>query len=444
MKGLFPGYTSKIENHRELWDTALFVFDTNVLLNAYRYKQAARDALLSTIRALGNRAWIPYHVALEYHRGRLKVIADQNSQFSRVQEALEEAIQRVHAITEGLDSRHSSIDCSDFNKEIDAATKKFIELLSEKSRNQQGLRDTDPTLIELETIFESKVGEEPSLERLAKLNKDAETRQAKQIPPGYKDAIKKDSGFQHNEKWYVSAFGDYYLWSQTLEHCSDNEVKCLIIVTDDMKEDWVHRVSGQTIGPKPELIEEAKRYGVNSLLLYNSTTFVGYAKEYLHSTEITNDIVDEISQINDIDDLAGAVRWPHARKCTLRTRAISFLTSAGYVIRHAGNSGWFKAENGKSQVTVWTIERMGMLEMMSSLNLILAFAIKESADLDPYNPTFIFVGTTKKTYSKLLKLHAAFMDSVKRAEQSNVLVAFVEHDSHGLDEPLIYLKAEDF
>ncbi|WP_155273415.1 PIN-like domain-containing protein [Xanthomonas arboricola] len=441
MKGLFPGYTYKTENHRELWDTALFVFDTNVLLNAYRYKQAARDALLSTIRALGNRAWIPYHVALEYHRGRLKVIADQNNQFSRVQQSLQEAVQQIHSITDGLDARHSSIDCREFNNEIDEATEKFIAILSEKSRSQQGLHDTDPTLTEIEAIFEAKVGEEPTADKLAKLNKDAESRQSKSIPPGYKDANKKDAGFQHNDKWYVSSYGDYYLWSQTLEHCSNNSIRCLIVVTDDMKDDWIHRVSGQTIGPRPELIEEAKRHGVNSLQLYNSTTFVGYAKDYLHSSEITKDILDEIGQINEIEENPETAQpWSRSVKCKLRSRAMRFLENMGYKVSYKGQSGWFKAYIDNTEASVWTIERMGMLEMMSALNVIIAYSIKDMGDSDPTSPTFIFAATSKNMYSQLVKSHPNFMDAVRLAEQSSVFVAFVDHSLHTIDDPVEVLN----
>ena len=38
MKELFPGYFKETEGHlREIWDTSLFVFDANILLNLYRY-----------------------------------------------------------------------------------------------------------------------------------------------------------------------------------------------------------------------------------------------------------------------------------------------------------------------------------------------------------------------------------------------------------------------
>jgi len=48
---------------KSLWDTATFVFDTNVFLNLYRYSQKTRDALLDAMTQLEDRIWMPYHVA---------------------------------------------------------------------------------------------------------------------------------------------------------------------------------------------------------------------------------------------------------------------------------------------------------------------------------------------------------------------------------------------
>ena len=50
MKEIFNGYYKLSENEiKTLWDNALFVFDTNVLLNLYRYQSPTRDSLLGVI-----------------------------------------------------------------------------------------------------------------------------------------------------------------------------------------------------------------------------------------------------------------------------------------------------------------------------------------------------------------------------------------------------------
>ena len=63
---LEPSNTDK----RQLWEKAVFVFDTNVLLNLYRYSSKTRNSLLDAFESLKERVWIPYQVAHEFMRRR--------------------------------------------------------------------------------------------------------------------------------------------------------------------------------------------------------------------------------------------------------------------------------------------------------------------------------------------------------------------------------------
>lgn len=61
MKELFPGHFKESEGHlREIWDTSLFVFGANVLLNLYRpsdrNKQGQRG-VFSNIRENWHLTW---------------------------------------------------------------------------------------------------------------------------------------------------------------------------------------------------------------------------------------------------------------------------------------------------------------------------------------------------------------------------------------------------
>jgi len=92
MKGLFPQYDDLAEkNFGIAWKQAIFVFDTNVLLNLYRYQTGTRDELLTVLGQLSGRVWIPHHVALEFQRNRLKVIAEQSKRFSEVRRTIEKS-----------------------------------------------------------------------------------------------------------------------------------------------------------------------------------------------------------------------------------------------------------------------------------------------------------------------------------------------------------------
>ena len=75
-----------------LWKNALFVFDTNILMDLYRYQSSAREDLFKVMEDLDNRVWVPYHVGLEFQRNRLSVIAEREKKFSEVKKAVQQSI----------------------------------------------------------------------------------------------------------------------------------------------------------------------------------------------------------------------------------------------------------------------------------------------------------------------------------------------------------------
>ena len=81
MKDTFFEYNRLHEEEiKNLWDRAIFIFDTNVLLNLYRYSDDTSKKFLETIVKLETRVWIPYQVGLEFNKNRLKVISEQKKQ----------------------------------------------------------------------------------------------------------------------------------------------------------------------------------------------------------------------------------------------------------------------------------------------------------------------------------------------------------------------------
>ncbi|TOP03383.1 hypothetical protein CGH23_24350, partial [Vibrio parahaemolyticus] len=69
------------------------------------------------------RVWIPYHVALEYQRNRLKVIGSQNSKFSEVKKVVQKGTNTIKSDLDTLQlkKRHSTIEPESFIGEINTA-----------------------------------------------------------------------------------------------------------------------------------------------------------------------------------------------------------------------------------------------------------------------------------------------------------------------------------
>ena len=78
------------QEKQELWEKAIFVFDTNVLLNLYRYSAKTRNSLLMAFESFKGRIWIPYHVAYEYMRRRCEVIYETVQRYEQFKKEITE------------------------------------------------------------------------------------------------------------------------------------------------------------------------------------------------------------------------------------------------------------------------------------------------------------------------------------------------------------------
>jgi hypothetical protein len=74
----FPGHypLSDLE-FRRLWSECIFVFDTNVLLNLFKFSPKTREYFLSILDNVSERIWIPHQVGFEYHKHREDRIIEQ-------------------------------------------------------------------------------------------------------------------------------------------------------------------------------------------------------------------------------------------------------------------------------------------------------------------------------------------------------------------------------
>ncbi len=311
MKGLFPQYdTSSKKDYEKIWSEALFVFDTNVLLNLYRYQSSTSKQLLQVFENLSPRIWIPHHVALEFQRNRVKVIADQSTRFAEVRTKVRDSQKNLKTEIDKLqlEKRHSLIDPKPLIDGFGKLAEEFLDTLGELEKKQQSLNEEDPLKEKLEELFSGKVGAAPSDQKeVDKLDALAKERFALEMPPGFKDQGKDDNGqgsFSYGGILFEAKYGDYYVWNQILEYTKPNEVKAVIFVTDDGKEDWWWKIKSggapETLGPRPELVEEARRVGgVSDFLMYKPDGFLKRANTYL-STSVSEDVLDEVRDVSAV------------------------------------------------------------------------------------------------------------------------------------------------
>lgn len=279
MKNIFPGYYKKNETEiKKIWETGIIVFDTNVLLNLYRYSDSTRDTILDLVSKFSKQIYIPHQAALEYNRNRYEVIAEQ-------EKAYKEFLDKISQIQKDLQSTNkppflsAKID-TDLNsvfehvsKEVNDSIEKYCHFLKE-----------DPIYNKICSLFTDKISKSFSFEELSNIYKEGEERYKAKMPPGYEDEKTKEG---------VRKFGDLVLWKQVIELAKDLK-KDIILITDERKSDWWWKIKdGRNMGPRQELVEEIKQHANVDFHMYSSERFLSYGQTFLKE-QINQKALEEI------------------------------------------------------------------------------------------------------------------------------------------------------
>jgi len=311
MRDTFPGYYRPSETEfAELWDTCVFVLDTSVILNLYRYPSEARDDLLKILNAVADRLWIPHQVALEYQENRLGVMAEQVQRYAEVRKVVDEVQKNLqdNLAQLQLKKRHCAIDPSSLLQSVESTFNEFRSHLDQLEAAQPGVSDHDGLRDRIDTLLKGKVGPPPeSAQELENLYQQGLLRYETKRPPGYMDAHKElETEDGSNTCWYGDLhikrqYGDLLLWFQLIQEAkARSDFDRIIFVTDDDKEDWWWTVKSggkKTIGPRPELIDEIKsRAGVSSFYMYNSERFMQFARQHLR-IKVKPESIDQVRDV---------------------------------------------------------------------------------------------------------------------------------------------------
>ena len=286
MKDIFWEYYPLSKDElAHIWENGIFVFDTNILLNLYRYSDETAKEFIETIQLLEDKVWLPYQVAQEFHKNRLDVISNEvksyDSLLKKITEIQEEIIVKNRNPFVSKQLMESFLEFQDnLISECDEAKGKYKKTFS----------DEDLTLLNLNLIFKDKIGEKFNEEKMTSLIREGEQRYKLDIPPGYKDKTKP----------VPEKFGDLIIWHQIIEK-SITDKKPIVFIIDDRKEDWWYINSGETISPRVELLREFKEKTQQSCHFYKPFQFLEYSGHFL-GKKIKLDTLKEVDTLfNDLN-----------------------------------------------------------------------------------------------------------------------------------------------
>ncbi len=289
---------------KKLKSDTIVVFDTNTLLNIYRYSNDTRNKLISAIKSIEDFIWMPYQVGLEFNLNRRNVISNLNKEkeqrIKEIEGLMNDAIKDLSQSVGKVSLK--STDANSRKKEIiDFINKKIKEFENELQKEIDSLYEmldlSEDLASEIATIFNGRIGDCYSQEVLDIKLKDAVERYENKIPPGYKDANKNDV-LNYNGIKFEKKYGDLIVWHQILDMASDDKIKKVVLITDDNKEDWWFLSSGKTIGPRAELKNEMLRVANADLYMLNANSFLNN----IVSTEDVKDLISTESFEEDRED----------------------------------------------------------------------------------------------------------------------------------------------
>lgn len=306
-------------------ENTIIVFDTNSLLNVFRFTPEASKEYFEIIQSIQDKIYIPYLVALEFHFHKSETLLlneinvtkfknDFSKNWNNVKLEAVKTLFSSLSYRNDKDNKELNTYLSDLlnSKELDIENK-LVEKIFSISKNQTNIFNA---LVE---IMQSKTGERYTQDTIIDIEKEGEERYKNEIPPGFNDANKKLS-ISYNGIKYQQKFGDLIIWKDIINKARNDKIKNVIFVTSDGKRDSKTDLNHKTcvgidgngknkyqiIGPRIELIEEMKNETGADFYLMDELEFMKQFSQEEVSSRVVKSISDtllDFAKILNEDDV---------------------------------------------------------------------------------------------------------------------------------------------
>ena len=283
------------DEFKKLWQECIFVFDTNVLLNMYRYSRKTVDAYIKVLKELKEKGqlWIPYQVGYEFYENRVDVIQEFEKSYDEILTLLDKA----KADVESRYKNHPFLDLEEIKGEIaKGLTKAETKIKNAKKKHPEWLKKDD-VLSELDKVFADCIGEPYDDKRMGEIKTKGKERYDNKIPPGFQDAKKPED----------RRYGDLILWLQIIDHAKDIK-KPVVLITGDVKEDWWLKKEGSRIMPLPQLKKELLDQASVEFHIYTADRFLELYESGAKRSDDHDDAVKEVRKIRELEEASRMAR----------------------------------------------------------------------------------------------------------------------------------------
>lgn len=349
--GLYDGFiayrTYSDDEMREVLRTSLVVFDTNVLLNLYRYSDETRASIIDVMKALGERLWLPHQVVAEFWRNRERALTDPLSQvrasaaeLEKLQNAAVDQL-RMWVNRAALSAEASAQAEARLAEAFEAAQSLLDDLIDEKEIQRARNTQHDPVLTLLEPVLAGRVGPPMSEADYAATVKEGQRRAEAGEPPGFADLKKSDRNSE-------GAAGDYLVWEQTLVEASYRKATVVTFVTGDVKRDWWRHEGNNARGPRIELAREMEQRCGARLLLLRPETLLEFADAL--AVSVRPGSVEDVERATRLEerggDESGSTGWTKlALETLLRRLALQAPVQEATIRLAVENDGYVERDD---------------------------------------------------------------------------------------------------
>lgn len=288
---------SKFQDIRK--NNHLIVLDTNILLELYRQPANISQDIISTLKKVKDKIYIPRQVYDEYMRNYQEICGKEKKKYQRVRKELSESTRKLQEDIDKKTNEYRKHNYTDISRLQNNLCQKITELEG-IINNFESEHETE---IQLNIDFlkndsvkqfvdllegENKVGDEISFSEKMQILQEGHLRFENLIPPGYMDA----------EKEGVDKFGDLFVWKSIISIAKEKNAN-IIFVCNDIKEDWWEKDKDVPVDLRLELFKEFKEknpsLNVNFLTL---DKFFGYIAEELQVGKSKSAL--QLSAIEDV------------------------------------------------------------------------------------------------------------------------------------------------
>lgn len=288
MRKKFKEYHKFTEQEfHKLWKDCLFVFDTNTLLNMYRYSRETVNAYFDVLNELKKKkqVWIPYQIGYEFYENRINIISEYEKSYDEILSTIEKAKNDIEAKYKD----HPFLDLGKIKEMMSSGLSGVKRKIRQAKKDHPKWLEKDEVLEKLNQIFEGNVGNNYEEQEINKIKKEGKERYEMKIPPGFKDDKKPED----------KKYGDLILWYQIIDKAKESK-KPIILISGDIKEDWWLLKDGKKLMPLPQLKKEISVKAGVDFHIYTADRFLELYK--MGEKEIDNRTIQEVRKIRELEE----------------------------------------------------------------------------------------------------------------------------------------------